>query len=229
MGSRGAQEQAGLQQGDDHLTTPVLPGKVPRDLACRGREEASTLRLPPAGGHSFAHRVLVPGTSGLGVVGSRVGPGGSQASAEKARGGARGEGLGRGTVQSCVVTLAAASGQQRPRTCGRGSGRRRWTHTRPSARSHGAQCAKRLAHVQRPRCRPPGRRPRRCVAGPRGKARDQTWPSPCLPRSGLGAGPGRSCSAAPAPAVRPSGGRPAVRAADACAASSWAHVSIAPL
>lgn len=119
-----------------------------------------------------------------------------------------GEGLGRGTVQSCVVTLAAASGQQRPRTCGRGSGRRRRTHTRPSARSHGAQCAKRLAHVQRPRCRPPGRRPRRCVAGPRGKARDQTWPSPCLPRSGLGAGPGRSCSAAPA--VRPSGGRPAV-------------------
>lgn len=145
------------------------------------------------------------------------------------QGWARGEGLGWGTVQSCVVTLAAASGQQRPRTCGRGSGRRRWTHTRPSARSYGAQCAKRLAHVQRPRCRPPGRRPRRCVAGPRGKARDQTWPSPCLPRRGLGVGPGRSCSAAPAPAVRPSGGRPAVRAADACAASSWAHVSIAPL
>lgn len=69
------------------MTTPVLPGKVPRDLACRGREEASTLRLPPAGGHSFAHRVLVPGTSGLCVVGSRVGPGGSQAPAEKAGGG----------------------------------------------------------------------------------------------------------------------------------------------
>lgn len=183
--------------------------------ACRW----SQLRPQGAGAwHLWAGRGGEPG-----------GPRGVPGIRGEGQGWARGEGLGRGTVQSCVVTLAAASGQQRPRTCGRGSGRRRWTHARPSARSHGAQCAKRLAHVQRPRCRPPGRRPRRCVAGPRGKARDQTWPSPCLPRSGLGAGPGQSCSAAPAPAVRPSGGRPAVRAADACAASSWAHVSIAPL
>lgn len=183
--------------------------------ACRW----SQLRPQGAGAwHLWAGRGGEPG-----------GPRGVPGIRGEGQGRARGEGLGRGTVQSCVVTLAAASGQQRPRTCGRGSGRRRRTHTRPSTRSHGAQCAKRLAHVQRPRCRPPGRRPRRCVAGPRGKARDQTWPSPCLPRSGLGAGPGRSCSAAPAPAVRPSSGRPAVRAADACAASSWAHVSIAPL
>lgn len=40
--------------------SPALPGRVPRDLARRGQEEASTLRLQPAAGHSFAHGVLVP-------------------------------------------------------------------------------------------------------------------------------------------------------------------------
>lgn len=70
------------------MTTPVLPGKVPRDLACRGREEASTLRLPPAGGHSFAHRVLVPWHLWAGRGGEPGGP--------RRVPGIRGEGQGRG-------------------------------------------------------------------------------------------------------------------------------------